>query len=215
LGNTFVSKGVTQVDYTQRDVWQRLAALFDRALEPRPTAFCGWVCCDPDWTWRLQFVDYDLWFAIKGYGTMQLGEQTYPIQTGTLLCLRPGDTGWCVHDPADPLTVIYILLIFMRLRKRIMSSSTLPGCRLATSRHATLHTSKRGWIAPATCSKKPNFRSDTSPNGSATMTCSCSAASSSNATVCHHVWHGNRAEITGSVQNMTAFEHGQMRRAPP
>jgi hypothetical protein len=84
LGNTFGSKGVTQVDYTQRDVWQRLAALFDRALEPHPPAFCGRVCCDSDWTWRPQFVDYDVWFAIKGYGAMQLGEQ--PILFGQERC---------------------------------------------------------------------------------------------------------------------------------
>lgn len=135
LANIPASKSMTQIDYTQRDVWQQLAALFDRALEPRPAAFCGRVRCDPNWTWRPQLVDYDLWFAIKGHGTMQLVGQTYPIRAGTLLCLRPGDTGWCVHDPADPLSVIYIHFDFYppaQAKHAIVDAAWLPSRYIPT-----------------------------------------------------------------------------------
>lgn len=98
------------IDYTRPDVWDWLAALLDMAIDPRPSANCGRVQCEPGWHWRPQLLDYDLWLAVKGRGTMRIHDQIYPIQPGTLFVLRPGDSGWATQDPDDRLTVVYLHL---------------------------------------------------------------------------------------------------------
>jgi AraC-like DNA-binding protein len=98
------------IDYTQPGVWDWLAALLDTAIEPQLSTNCGRVQCEPSWHWRPQLLDYDLWLAVKGRGTMRIHDQTYPILPGTLFFLRPGDTGWATQEPDDRLTVVYLHL---------------------------------------------------------------------------------------------------------
>ena len=98
------------IDYTRPGVWDWLAALLDTAIDPRPSTNCGRVQCEPGWHWRPQLLDYDLWLAVKGCGTMRIHDQSYPIQPGTLFFLRPGDIGWATQDPDDRLTVVYLHL---------------------------------------------------------------------------------------------------------
>jgi AraC-like DNA-binding protein/mannose-6-phosphate isomerase-like protein (cupin superfamily) len=102
----------SSVNYDTPGVWDSLAALLEHTIEPRPTTACGRVECAPDWRWRPCLNDYDLWFAIKGRGQMQIANHTYAIQAGSLLFLRPGDAGWAIQDHNDRLTVIYVHLDF-------------------------------------------------------------------------------------------------------
>lgn len=100
------------LDYRRPGVWDRLAATLERAAEPRPSPNCGRVDCAPGWRWRPRLTDYDLWLPVKGRGAFRLGERAYPVRAGTLLLLRPGDSGWATQDPADRLTVLYVHLDF-------------------------------------------------------------------------------------------------------
>jgi len=70
------------IDYTRPGVWDWLAALLDTAIDPRPSTNCGRVQCEPGWHWRPRLLDYDLWLAVKGRGTMRIHDQSYPIQPG-------------------------------------------------------------------------------------------------------------------------------------
>ncbi len=101
-----------RIDYGQPDVWERLAARFDRDLEPRPSTNCGRVVCAPGWNWRTRLPDYDLWFPVKGRGTLRLRDRAYDVRAGTLLFLRPGDQPVATQDPADRLTVVFLHLDF-------------------------------------------------------------------------------------------------------
>jgi AraC-like DNA-binding protein len=98
------------IDYTRPGVWDWLAALLDTMIDPQPNANCGRVQCEPGWHWRPQLLDYDLWLAVKGRGSMRIHDHSYPIQPGTLYLLRPGDTGWASQEPDDRLTVVYLHL---------------------------------------------------------------------------------------------------------
>jgi AraC-like DNA-binding protein len=84
--------------------------LLDTAIDPRPSTSCGRVECEPGWHWRPHLLDYDLWLAVKGRGTMRIHDQSYLIQPGTLFFLRPGDIGWATQEPDDRLTVVYMHL---------------------------------------------------------------------------------------------------------
>ena len=99
-----------RIDYTRPGVWDWLAALLDTAIDPQPSTNCGRVQCEPGWHWRPRLLDYDLWLAVKGRGTMRIHDQSYLIQPGTLFFLRPGDIGWATQDPDDRLTVVYLHL---------------------------------------------------------------------------------------------------------
>lgn len=101
------------VDYRRTDVWDRLADALTTRFEPHPTDNRGIVDCPPGWRWRPNLTDYDLWFAVRGQGTLQLRAQRFPIAAGTLFLLRPGDTGWAIQDPHDRLSVIYLHLGFV------------------------------------------------------------------------------------------------------
>ena len=98
------------IDYTRPGIWDWLAALLDTAIAPQPSTNCGRVQCEPGWNWHPQLLDYDLWLALKGRGTMRIQDQSYPIQPGTLFFLRPGDIGWATQAPDDRLTVVYMHL---------------------------------------------------------------------------------------------------------
>lgn len=103
----------TAIDYDDADAWDRVADLLN-TFDVRPASRCGNVRCGPDWHWRLDLTDYDLWLAVAGKGTLLLGGETYQVRPGTLFWLRPGDDGLAMHDPSDPLTVIYVHFDFYR-----------------------------------------------------------------------------------------------------
>ena len=77
-------------------------------MEPRPSARCAHVECDPDWNWQPRLTDYDLWFSVSGIGSLEIGGHSYPVKPRTLFFLRPGDAGWGTQDADDPLTVVYL-----------------------------------------------------------------------------------------------------------
>lgn len=99
------------LDYAAGDIWDRLGDLLSE-LEPRSSARCGNVRCEPDWQWRVDLVDYDLWLAVAGKGQFLLDGHRYVIHPGTLFWLRPGDEGFATQDPDDPLVVIYVHFSF-------------------------------------------------------------------------------------------------------
>jgi len=103
-----------RVDYADPLVWSRLAVGLQRAHEPFPTGDCGQVRCGPTWSWRFDLADYDLWLVTRGRGRGLIGSDHVEVRRGTLLVLRPGDTGSLVHDPDDPLTVTYAHFAFRR-----------------------------------------------------------------------------------------------------
>jgi AraC-like DNA-binding protein len=98
------------IDYTRPGLWDWLTVLLDTMIDPQPSTSCGRVQCEPGWHWRPQLLDYDLWLAVKGRGSMRIHNQSYSIQPGTLFFLRPGDTGWATQDLDDRLTVVYLHL---------------------------------------------------------------------------------------------------------
>lgn len=100
---------MTAIDYTQPNTWDHVARVLD-TIEVQPSTNCGRVHCEPGWRWRPRLSDYDLWFVVRGRGSMRIGEQRYSIQPGTLFVLRPGDVGHAEQDPDHRLTVVYIHL---------------------------------------------------------------------------------------------------------
>jgi AraC-like DNA-binding protein/quercetin dioxygenase-like cupin family protein len=97
------------IDYTQPDIWNHVADVL-ATLDVQPSANCGRVHCEPGWRWQPRLSDYDLWFVVRGQGSMRLGDQHYAIQPGTLFVLRPGDVGHAEQDPNNRLTVAYMHL---------------------------------------------------------------------------------------------------------
>ncbi|WP_269938742.1 helix-turn-helix transcriptional regulator [Arthrobacter sp. HY1533] len=81
-------------------------ALLERA-HAIPSGVFGRYECEPGWTWKPRFSDFDLWWVLHGYGHARInGEPEIRIEPGTLLLLRPGDTGDFRQDPQAPLTVL-------------------------------------------------------------------------------------------------------------
>jgi AraC-like DNA-binding protein len=96
-----------RLDYRSRDVWSELATTLGRTYTPEPSRHCGHVMCGPEWSWRFSLQDFDLWLVCKGRGRGAIGDRPVTLTPGTLLVLRPGDTGWMVQDPDDRLTVTF------------------------------------------------------------------------------------------------------------
>lgn len=100
--------------YGHPGFWGQLVAALTHQYLAHPTGFCGQVDCPPGWNWRPRLTDYDLWFVVKGRGQLRLdGGETFDVQGGTLLVLRPGDSGVAVQDPSDRLTVVFLHFGFM------------------------------------------------------------------------------------------------------
>lgn len=95
------------IDYSQPYVWTHVARVLDTVMV-RPSPNCGRVQCAPGWQWRPRLDDYDLWFVVRGRGSMRIGDQQHSIAPGTLFVLRPGDVGHAEQDPDDRLTVLYL-----------------------------------------------------------------------------------------------------------
>jgi AraC-like DNA-binding protein len=127
--------GGDRLDYHGRDVWTDLATTLGRTYVPEPSRHSGHVTCGPEWSWRFALRDFDLWLVCKGRGRGAIGDQSVTVSPGTLLVLRPGDTGWMVQDPDDRLTVTFAH--FALVAPATGLSVDLPADRLP-SRHVPL-----------------------------------------------------------------------------
>jgi len=74
---------------------------------PRPAPECGRVECEPGWSWQPTVTDHDAWLVIRGRGHAVLPDGEADLQAGSLVMLRPGDTGHFRQEPRAPLTVLY------------------------------------------------------------------------------------------------------------
>ncbi len=95
------------IDYRDPSIWRQISQMLS-ILELRVSPNCGRVVCSPDWNWRPRLTDFDLWLAIKGRGSLLLNGHSYRIEAGSLLFLRPNDTGFATQDIQNPLTVLYL-----------------------------------------------------------------------------------------------------------
>lgn len=111
------------IDYAQPNIWEHIADVL-AAIDVQPSTNCGRVHCEPGWRWHPHLSDYDLWFVVRGHGSMRIGDQHYEIQPGSLFVLRPGDVGHAEQDPDHRLTVVYIHL---DMRVPDDTARTLPG----------------------------------------------------------------------------------------
>lgn len=95
----------SQRDLSQSNYWSRLHEhLQQTEAVPSPQARAV-ICCEPNWKWRLNLHDFDLWMPLSGSGMFSLCGQMCEIKRGTLFVLRPGDEGMATHHPSDRLTV--------------------------------------------------------------------------------------------------------------
>lgn len=126
------TSGRPEIDYGNQGLWDRLETALLREYFPRPNPGHGYIECPFGWNWRPNLRDYDLWFVVKGRGQVTLGPDTYNVEAGTLLLLRPGDTGWAIQHPEDHLTVIYAHFTFLNPET---GDEARPPNRLLPSRH--------------------------------------------------------------------------------
>ena len=105
----------TSIHYCDEGGWEHVATALATRYEARPTARRGIVNCPPGWRWWSVLSDYDLWLVTQGSGKLRLANETYQLQPGSLLFLRPGDEGRATQDPENRLTVVYVHLDFFTL----------------------------------------------------------------------------------------------------
>jgi AraC-like DNA-binding protein len=74
---------------------------------PAPSAECGRVECEPGWSWRPTLHDHDAWLVLRGHGHAVLPDGEADLGAGSLVLLRPGDTGRFEQEPDARLTVVY------------------------------------------------------------------------------------------------------------
>jgi AraC-like DNA-binding protein len=74
---------------------------------PQPSPECGRVECEPDWSWQPTLRDHDAWLVVRGRGHAVLPDGETDLRAGSLVLLRPGDTGRFRQDPRAVLTVLY------------------------------------------------------------------------------------------------------------
>lgn len=69
----------------------------------------GLVRCENQWRWDVrQFMDWDLWIALDGRGSLVIENKHHTVEKGFSVCFSPGP--WRVqaeHDPRHPLQVFY------------------------------------------------------------------------------------------------------------
>ena len=131
------------IDYAADGAWDGLAGLLAE-LDARPTDRRGNVRCEPGWHWRVDLTDHDLWLAVAGSGRFRLADRDYPVGPGTLFWLRPGDDGLATHDPADPLTVVYVHFDFFAAADPAPEPDPVPvGAGHVAGRHIPLADASR------------------------------------------------------------------------
>jgi len=74
---------------------------------PRPSPECGRVECEPGWSWQPTMRDHDAWLVVRGRGRATLPDGEVELRAGSLVVLRPGDTGHFQQDPRARFTVLY------------------------------------------------------------------------------------------------------------
>jgi len=74
---------------------------------PQPSPECGRVECEPGWSWQPIMRDHDAWLVLRGRGHASLPDGEVELRAGTLVVLRPGDTGHFRQDTRARLTVLY------------------------------------------------------------------------------------------------------------
>lgn len=102
------------IDYSDGDVWGRVARFLGSEAVARSSRNCGRWECGPDWRLRLALPDFDLWFVIRGRGRMSIlnaGEER-DVSAGMMVLLRPGDSVTAEQMPDDPLTVLAVHMYF-------------------------------------------------------------------------------------------------------
>lgn len=143
------------LDYDDPEAWEQLERGLEERWDAVPTQQCGLLTCDPGWSWSMESVDYDLWCVLGGQGVMDVADRKYEVEAGSLIALRPGDVSRAVHDPKNPLRVVYSHFIW---REWNMTTATISEAMLP-SRRVQL---RRGSRVPVLLSKvaRLGFRSD-------------------------------------------------------
>jgi len=95
------------MDYGDPDEWTRIAGHLVRDVTLVPTLPANLVVCEPEWSWDARLPDFDLWMPLHGHGAAQVNGESFVLEPGIIVLLRPGDVTHFTHDPADPLTVAY------------------------------------------------------------------------------------------------------------
>jgi len=95
--------------------WAELISLVS-ANPPRPASECGSFECEPDWSWRRRFSDFDAWLVVHGSGHGSINDERADVQPGSLLVLRPGDEVTMDQDPRDRLSVLAVHFAFRDAR---------------------------------------------------------------------------------------------------
>lgn len=70
----------------------------------------GEVECTPEWMWDTGegFADHDLWTVFGGRGEIAGHGVTVPVSAGSSVMLSPGTHYRATHDPARPLSVMFV-----------------------------------------------------------------------------------------------------------
>lgn len=96
-----------RLDYRRRDAWEALSQAC-HSWPARLTVGCGWVSCEPGWSWKALLSDFDVWSVVAGRGNAWLSGAHVRLRPGTTLVLRPGDHVQVRQHPIDRLTVAYV-----------------------------------------------------------------------------------------------------------
>lgn len=73
-----------------------------------PSERCGRHDPLPGWSWRPRLHDYDIWLVRGGRGRARIGGSSpIDLEAGTLLLLRPGDSGSVEQDENAPISVTF------------------------------------------------------------------------------------------------------------
>lgn len=87
----------------------------------------GKVKCEPNWSWQpAPLTDYDLWYNKSGQGVVWLNEKKHHVNPGTFFIFRPGDKIRAMHNPDNPLTVIYCHFKTFRMRDNFEADLPMP-----------------------------------------------------------------------------------------
>ncbi len=83
----------------------------------------GTVLCEPAWRWDPppeRFVDFDLWFAWAGVGTIETAGVPSAVHRGRAFLLRPGGNYRARHDPRHRLGVCFVHFDFLNARGNVV-----------------------------------------------------------------------------------------------
>lgn len=110
--------------------WETITAQLG-ASTPRASGIFGRHVCEPGWSWNPTLHDFDLWFVLSGRGEVRVNQaEPVTLGSGSLLLLRPGDSGRFEQDPHDRLTVLSCHFEFIDNRTGAVADTTdwvLPG----------------------------------------------------------------------------------------